>query len=142
MTTTQGTPPVPHYACAFLVRDNTVLLGLRAPHRKRAPNLWDVIGGLVEPDETVADALIRELKEELGVVATDFTEIGTVALPPDPPWPPALCHMHLVRCWTGGEPAIQDDEHVRIAWFALADALALDLALPDYRDLLRRILTA
>lgn len=36
------------------------------------PNHWDLFGGHVEPNETPAQALVRELKEELNLDITDF----------------------------------------------------------------------
>lgn len=41
-----------------------VLLALR-PRDKHQGGLWEFPGGKVEPDESVADALARELREEL-----------------------------------------------------------------------------
>jgi 8-oxo-dGTP pyrophosphatase MutT (NUDIX family) len=48
---------------AVLVRDGTLLLGLRSPARRLCPNCWDTIGGHVEPGETVEETLRRELEE-------------------------------------------------------------------------------
>ncbi len=51
----------------------------------------------------------------------------------------ATYHMHLVRSWTGGEPARMDDEHTELTWFSIKDACALpDLALAEYVDVFRR----
>ena len=61
------------YACALLVRAGRLLLGLRAPERRLYPSRWDVLGGRVEPGETLAQALSRELGEELGI---DPEELG------------------------------------------------------------------
>lgn len=51
---------------AVLVRDGRVLAARRAAH-KREGGLWELPGGKVEPGESDADALVRELREELGV---------------------------------------------------------------------------
>ena len=53
-------------ACALLDADNRVLLAQRPPGKPMA-GLWEFPGGKVEPGETPEAALIRELREELGV---------------------------------------------------------------------------
>ncbi len=53
-------------ACALIDRDGRVLLAQR-PEGKSMAGLWEFPGGKVEPDETPEAALIRELREELGV---------------------------------------------------------------------------
>ena len=49
---------------AVVVRDGRVLL---ARHEKRGESYWVLPGGGVEPSETVAEALVRELREEAGL---------------------------------------------------------------------------
>ncbi len=56
-------------ACALLDSDNRILLAQR-PEGKAMAGLWEFPGGKVEPGETPEISLIRELHEELGVVAT------------------------------------------------------------------------
>ncbi len=61
-----GTPLVLVAACALIDRDGRVLLA-RRPEGKRMAGLWEFPGGKLHPDETPETALIRELKEELGI---------------------------------------------------------------------------
>ena len=53
-------------ACALVDADNRVLIAQR-PEGKTMAGLWEFPGGKVEPGETPETALIRELKEELGI---------------------------------------------------------------------------
>ena len=53
-------------AAALVDREGRILLQQRAPHRSMA-GLWEFPGGKVEDGETPEAALIRELKEELGI---------------------------------------------------------------------------
>jgi len=55
-------------AAALVDREGRILLQQRAPHRSMA-GLWEFPGGKVEDGETPEAALIRELKEELGIDA-------------------------------------------------------------------------
>jgi 8-oxo-dGTP diphosphatase len=53
-------------ACALVDTDGRVLLA-RRPEGKRMAGLWEFPGGKLNPGETPEAALIRELKEELGI---------------------------------------------------------------------------
>ena len=57
----------------FVNDKNQVLLFLRddkpdIPY----PNMWDVPGGHIEPDETPEECIIREMKEEMDIDLKDF----------------------------------------------------------------------
>lgn len=54
---------------AIIERDGKILLAQRPDHADQA-GLWEFAGGKVEPGETQPQALIRELREELGIDAT------------------------------------------------------------------------
>ncbi|MGI4795885.1 MAG: NUDIX domain-containing protein [Janthinobacterium lividum] len=127
-----------HYACAILKRDGKILLGKRAAHRKAYPCCWDVIGGRVEEGETLEEALHRELGEEIGVVPVSHEVLSSVVDNGPQERGEATYHMYLVRSWTGGDPAMMDNEHTELAWFSIEDACALpDLALAEYVDVFR-----
>jgi 8-oxo-dGTP diphosphatase len=53
-------------ACALVDLDGRVLLA-RRPEGKKMAGLWEFPGGKLNPGETPEAALIRELKEELGI---------------------------------------------------------------------------
>ena len=57
-------------ACALIDADGRVLIAQR-PAGKPMAGLWEFPGGKVMPDERPEDALIRELKEELGVIVKE-----------------------------------------------------------------------
>ena len=59
---------------AIIERDGRILIARRQPHQSH-PLQWEFPGGKVEPGETPAQALARELEEELGIVAAEGTEI-------------------------------------------------------------------
>lgn len=53
-------------AVALIDRDGRVLISKR-PEGKQLAGLWEFPGGKLDPGETPEDALVREVREELGV---------------------------------------------------------------------------
>jgi 8-oxo-dGTP pyrophosphatase MutT (NUDIX family) len=99
-----------------------------------------VLGGRVETGETVQQALIRELREEVGLTVRSFRELAVLSDPEGAAHPIARYHIHVVDEWDDGEPTMQGHEHTELRWFRIDEACALrDLALPEYRDLFQRL---
>ena len=62
-----GSKPVLYVAaCALLDTDGRILIA-RRPEGKPMAGLWEFPGGKIEPGETPEQAVVRELREELGV---------------------------------------------------------------------------
>src|SRR4051794_1560231 len=66
---------------ALFVRNGCVLLARRSPKRRIYPDVWSFPGGHVDEGETLAEALIRELNEEVGVVPITYVLMGTISDP-------------------------------------------------------------
>ena len=140
MTTPLATGSVPsalhRVVVGVLVRDGRVLLCHRRADRTWYPNVWDFPGGHIEDGETAESALVRELREELGVRATE--------------WGPTLARwvgdsredITFVRVWgwTGEAANLALDEHDELGWFTEAEARGLDLPDPRYGPLLESVL--
>jgi 8-oxo-dGTP diphosphatase len=123
----------PVIAAALFVRGDRLLLGRRAPHRRSFPNCWDTVGGHLEDGETHEDALQRELEEELGVRPTKFSVLGDY-----PAQGGSWLRLFKVEAWSGGEPRINNDEHVDLRWFTIDEAVRLQaLASPFYAAIFR-----
>ena len=123
-------------ACGVLVRDGRVLLGKRAADRALYPGVWDVFGGHQEGAESIAETLVRELREELDVTPLDYVELAVLDEPKPETNGARAYHVFAVTAWRGPGPTMLGDEHSEIAWFTIEAALALDLALPGYKPLL------
>lgn len=127
-------------ACAVLVRDRRLLLGRRAPHRRAYPDCWDVIGGHLEPGETLAQALVREVREEIGLTPTRFRPAGELAEPYPERYGRARLHFFTVTAWDGGEPRMLGNEHTALCWFDVEAACALpELASSGYEGIFRAV---
>jgi len=115
---------------AIIIRDGNVLLERRAPAGVEGlDDMWDLPGGKVECGEQPADALMREIREELGVTI----------------WPLQLCPTLKLSVWTypnvgekhwllaayicelHGEPICGD----RLAWRPIAELTLETVLRPD-----------
>jgi 8-oxo-dGTP diphosphatase len=112
--------------------EGRVLLGLRAAWKRAWPQHWDVVGGHLEPGESLEDTLVREFREEIGVTPTAFRYLTAMAEPRPEQHGPATHHLFAVTAWTG-EAANLCDEHTEIRWFSAAAVRALpNLVDADY----------
>ena len=118
-------------ALGILFRNGKILLGKRSKHRTAYPNVWDMIGGHCENDETLGQTLSRELQEEIGVTPIQFEHISTLFDANND----HTYHVFVVTDWKGKPECLQPEEHSVIGWFGIKEALKLDLALPVYREL-------
>jgi len=124
---------------ALFLRCGTVLLARRSAERRAYPNRWSFPGGHVEPGETLQDALVRELGEEVGVRPLSFEKVGVIEEPDPEANGEITYHMFAVTVWDRGEPFLVGDEHSEIRWFQFSAACRiLDLAIIEYRAILQR----
>jgi 8-oxo-dGTP diphosphatase len=127
----------------MFIRNGLVLLARRSPQRRAYPDVWSFPGGHVDEGETLEQALLRELSEELAVLPTAYRLIDTIVDPNAEAIDPITYYMYVVTAWDGGEPTIIDDEHTKLSWFVLEDAAVLsDLALDEYRSLFKKLAAA
>jgi 8-oxo-dGTP diphosphatase len=123
---------------ALLVRGGEVLLGRRSADRAWLPGAWDVFGGHIEAGETAADALRRELLEELGVHATAMRELGLLEAG-DGGW---RLRLFAVEAWQGEPANRQPQEHAELRWMQRQDACAcLAPAHPGFAAMIDAALT-
>jgi 8-oxo-dGTP diphosphatase len=120
-----------------------VLLMQRLPGKHLA-GLWEFPGGKVEPGETVAHALIRELDEELGIEV--LASVPLISLPWRYPEKSVRLHALRVTGWRG-EPRAREGHPLRwapphdmdIATMPPADApIVAALRLPPFYIIARK----
>lgn len=99
-------------AVALIDTDGRVLIA-RRPEGKQLAGLWEFPGGKVEPGERPEAALIRELREELGIEVSEsclapfvFTSHAYESFH-------LLMPLYLCRRWSG---VVQAREHSALKW--------------------------
>ncbi|MCS0502320.1 NUDIX hydrolase [Ancylobacter mangrovi] len=111
---------------AAVFRDGRVLLARRG--QRPSLGLWTLPGGRVEPGETLAQAAMREVMEEVGVACAILGVAGAVDVIRHDEAGSLSAHYvvvsHAAR-WVSGEPAT-GPEAAEIGWFA-PDALPDDV---------------
>ena len=106
---------------AFDDRDNVCLI-----HQYRhAVNdwLWELPAGKLEPGESAQSTAARELEEEAGVRAADWTSLGMIVTSP------AICderiYLFRARELVPVEICHEADEVIEIHWFTLQQAMEM-----------------
>jgi 8-oxo-dGTP diphosphatase len=126
MTDNKTKPCILVVAAALIDPDGRVLIAQRPPGKTLA-GLWEFPGGKIEAGETPEDALIRELREELGI---------TVSAPCLAPFTFAshsyesfhlLMPLYICRRWDG---IATPREHAALKWVRVKDLRAEDYPMP------------
>ena len=129
-------------ACGIFMKNGLLLLVRRALHKDWYPGRWDIVGGHVEEDENVEDALIRECVEEVGLAPSSFISLAQLPEPKETGHDQARYHVYLITEWRGGEPRLLGDEHSEMCWIAPNEAAALpDLSHPQYAGVFRGLIS-
>ena len=104
----------PRLAPAIIVlveRGNELLL---ARSRHFMPGMYSVLAGFVEPGESLEEAVVREVKEEVGMNVKDIKYFGSQ------PWPfPHSLMIGFTATYAGGEISLNDSEIEDADWFTV-----------------------
>ncbi|EKD79766.1 MAG: hypothetical protein ACD_40C00320G0007 [uncultured bacterium] len=121
--------PEPVVGCFIFNAKNEVLL----VKSYKWPGVWVVMGGHVELGETIAETVVRETKEEVGLTVRFERVIEVVEFVYDPAFHK---HKHFVgmqslcRLVGDGTPRLDHDEIQEARWFPLSEATKLTDVLP------------
>jgi 8-oxo-dGTP diphosphatase len=114
-------------AAALVDGDGRILLQQRAPHRSMA-GLWEFPGGKLEKGETPEAALIRELREELGI-DTDVACLAPAAFASHPVEDRHMVLLlYICRKWRGTPEALDASA---LTWVRPQDMFALAMPPAD-----------
>jgi 8-oxo-dGTP pyrophosphatase MutT (NUDIX family) len=102
--------------------DGRIFIQRRASQRRLFPSCWDIVGGHVEPGESVDEALHREVFEETGwQISCILGAAGEVAYRGDDGLD-RVEHDFLVRVDGDlGRPTLESGKHTEWRWISEAD---------------------
>jgi 8-oxo-dGTP diphosphatase len=123
---------------ALLIRAGQVLLCHRSSERLWYPNVWDIPGGHIEAGETPTAALVRELREEVGVIVAEPRRPEYQRLRADD----FDLRVWVVSEWIGDPSNTSPNEHDDIGWFWLQEISRLRLAHASFLALIEGALGA
>jgi NAD+ diphosphatase len=79
---------------------------------------WSCLAGFVEPGETLEQAVVREVREEVGLEVAEPRYVASQ------PWPfPGQLMVGFLVEWRAGELAVAESELARAQWFGPGDEL-------------------
>lgn len=114
-----------HVVAAILIRDSRILAAKRLPGGS-AGNLWEFPGGKVEANETPQQAIVREIREELGIQVSVEKDFGTYITDIDQ----NRLSLHCFLCSTS-ETELCLTSHSQVVWLPAIELRQLDWASPD-----------
>jgi 8-oxo-dGTP diphosphatase len=123
-------PPV--LVVAAVIERGGKLLITRRPEGRHLGGLWEFPGGKPHPGEEPAEALRREIREELGAAITVLEHLHTV----DWSYPDKRVRLAFFRCAIEGEPSALEGQE--LDWVAPADLDRYDFPAAD-RTLVARL---
>jgi 8-oxo-dGTP diphosphatase len=114
-----------HVACALIERDGR-LLSVRRSATMSLPLKWEFPGGKIEPGESPAECLRREVCEELGVEI----DLGEALPSSSHDYPEFSITLHPWRCRIA-VGTVTLHEHADARWLSEAELLSVDWAAAD-----------
>lgn len=93
-----------------------MLLGMKK--RGFGMGRWNGFGGKVSTGETVEEAAVRELGEEVGIIPTDFKKAGILEFSFESEKDTLEVHIYRVNHFEGTP---EETEEMKPAWFSVGD---------------------
>lgn len=102
----------------FLKRNDEILLAMKK--RDFGKGLWNGVGGKIQPGEMIDQALVRECREEIGVIPMHYHKVAENSFHEFHEGEPANMYVYTYFCdeWEG-EPT--ESEEMAPKWFAITD---------------------
>lgn len=118
---------------ALIWEQNKFMICQRPANKTRAFE-WEFVGGKVEKNETLQQALVRECREEIGV----DIEVGSVFMEVDHVYPDITIHLTLFNASLNGKtPKKLEHNDIR---FILPSEIPLFEFCPADKEILKKII--
>lgn len=117
-----------------VIMDGPLIMAARRRPEKADGGLWEFPGGKVEPGETPEDALIREIREELGVEIRVGTFVTRSVRPIEPGTSVAngrlatTLELETYRATLCGRAPVESTDHDELRWMRADELVELDWA--------------
>jgi mutator protein MutT len=120
---------------AAVIEEDDSFLVTRRQAGVHLAGMWEFPGGKIAPDESHADALKREIREELGA----DVDVHDLVFETTHAYPEVTVTLHFYRCTLAGAPRPLLGQQMR--WVARAELATLEFP-PADEDLIRQLLLA
>jgi 8-oxo-dGTP diphosphatase len=120
---------------AVIEREGRFLLGKRNPAKRTAPGFWHALCGRVEPGETEAEAVQREVLEESGLWVRAIEQVWQADTRD------GIARIHWWRAQTLDERPAQllQDEHTELRWVSVQEMRDLGPVFAEDVELFARL---
>jgi ADP-ribose pyrophosphatase len=105
----------PGSAVMMAVDENNRVLLVRQFRLPAEQELWELPAGRIDPGESVLEAAKRELREETGYQANEWSELGSFWASPG--YVAEKMTVFLASDLTAGKQETMEDERIEIQWF-------------------------
>jgi 8-oxo-dGTP diphosphatase len=108
----------------------TEVLAFRRASHKDAAGLWEFAGGKIEPGETPEQAIVREIREELGInisvgdeILTTTTQVNTITV--------TITCFHVTAINDVPTESSVSTDHDELRWMSIQNLHTLHWIAPD-----------
>jgi 8-oxo-dGTP pyrophosphatase MutT (NUDIX family) len=120
---------------AVIEREGRFLLGKRSLTKRSAPGFWHVVCGRVEPGESEAESVQREVLEETGLAVRAVNQVCRT----DTRDGTACIHWWRVATEDDRPAQLLGDEHSELRWVSAREMRDLDPVFPEDLELFSRL---
>lgn len=105
------------------VNENNELCMLHQYRHALDKTIWELPAGCLETGEPPVETAKRELEEETGFIASEWSELGTIV--PSPGFSNEVLYLFLAKNLSKGQLKLDAEEIIETHWFSMQDILKM-----------------